>query len=166
MFLTSTSSDYFKERGIHICILSAISAICYLVMTQLPEDALNAKYALTCITTACVYSTYPPSHAWTANNFGNETKRAIGVGLYTAIGNCGSIAGSFFYPDNEAPVYRQGHYRAFGMSLAALVFSLANSLTLRAVNRYRDKKHGRPEPGLAIDVTENADNMPMYRFVT
>lgn len=113
-----------------------------------------------------MYSTYPPSHAWAANNFGNETKRAIGVGLYTAIGNCGSIAGSFFYPDTDAPVFRKGHYLSFGMSLAALIFALTNSMLLRTVNRRRDQKHGKPVPGLAIDVSDDADNLPMWRFIT
>ena len=119
-----------------------------------------------CLSTACVYATYPPSHAWAANNFGNETKRAIGMGLYTAIGNCGSIAGSWFYPDTDAPVFRKGHYLAFGMSMAAMVFSLLNHFLLRAVNRHRDRKHGKPVAGLAIDVTDDADNLPMFRFIT
>ena len=50
------------------------------------------------------------SHSWAANNFGNETKRAIGMGAYTAIGNMGSIAGSWFYPSTDAPLYHKGHY--------------------------------------------------------
>ena len=119
-----------------------------------------------CVTTACVYSTYPPSHAWAANNFGNETKRAIGMGLYTAIGNMGSISGSFFYPSTDAPIYRKGHYLSFGMSLAALIFAFSNSMILRAVNKHRDRKHGKPVPGVALDVTDDADNLPMFRFIT
>lgn len=166
MFLTSYSSDYFRERGLHITVLSIIAAISYITIANLEETALHAKYGLICLSTACVYATYPPSHAWAANNFGNETKRAIGMGLYTAIGNLGSIAGSFFYPTTDAPLYRKGHYLAFGMSLAAAIISLCNSLALRAVNRYRDRKYGKPVEGLAIDVTEDADNLPMFRFIT
>lgn len=88
------------------------------------------------------------------------------MGMYTALGNTGSIAGSFFYPVTDGPIYKKGHWLSFGMSLAALVFSLSNSLILGAVNRYRDRKYGKPVPGLAIDVTENADNLPTYRFIT
>ena len=88
------------------------------------------------------------------------------MGLYTAIGNTGSIAGSFFYPTTDGPVYRNGHYLSFGMSLAALIFSLANSLILGAASRRRDERYGKPVPGLAIDVTENADNLPMFRCIT
>ena len=45
-FITSYSSDYFKERGFHIAILSLVSVICYLIMANLPDDAFHAKYGL------------------------------------------------------------------------------------------------------------------------
>ncbi len=67
------------------------------MLATLDETSLHGKGACMCIAVACVSATYSPSHAWAANNFGNETKRAIGMGLYTAIGNLGSIAGSWFY---------------------------------------------------------------------
>lgn len=70
MFATSWSSDRMKERGIHITVLASIAAVCYLCLAVLPEDKLHAKYGILCIAVSCVYATYPPSHAWAANNFG------------------------------------------------------------------------------------------------
>ena len=119
-----------------------------------------------CLATSCVYASFPAGHAWAANNFGNETKRAIGMGLFTALGNFGSIGGSFFYPTTDGPIYRKGHYYSFGMSLAAATVALSNHFILRAVNKHRDSKYGKPVEGLAIDVTEDADNLPMFRFIT
>ena len=46
MFITSYSSDRRKERGLHISALSLVSAVCYIVMANLPDDAFNAKYGL------------------------------------------------------------------------------------------------------------------------
>jgi hypothetical protein len=46
MFITSYTSDRYKDRGIHISVLSTISAICYIVMSNLADDAFDAKYAL------------------------------------------------------------------------------------------------------------------------
>ena len=91
MFIVSYSSDYYKERGIHITALMSIGTIAYALLATLPESEVHGKYACVCIAVACVYATYPPTHAWAANNFGNETKRAIGMGIYTALGNLGSI---------------------------------------------------------------------------
>jgi hypothetical protein len=94
MLVASNSSDHFKERGYHITSLMTVAAIAYALLATLPEESLGGKYACVCIAVACVYATYPPTHAWAANNLGNETKRAIGLEFYTAIGNMGSIAGS------------------------------------------------------------------------
>jgi len=166
MFLVSYSSDYFKERAFHIIIPSIVSAVAYITIANLPEDALHAKYGLLCITTAMNYATYPPGHAWVANNLGNETKRAIGLGIFTAIGNFGSIAGSYFYPSTDGPLYRTGHYAAFGMSIAAGIMALSNKGLLMYVNRSRDRQYGKPVEGAVLDLTENADDLPGYRFIT
>lgn len=66
MYIIAKSSDYFKERGFHIAALSIVSAISYLVVANLPDDALHAKYGLICVTTACNYATYPLTHSWVA----------------------------------------------------------------------------------------------------
>ena len=136
----------------------------YLNRTPNYREAILTKEQ--CVAVACVYATYPPTHAWAANNFGNETKRAIGMGLYTAIGNLGSIAGSWVYPSNEAPQFKEGHFICMALAIATAVLSLSNSLVLGAINRRRDKKYGKPFPGASIDVTELADESPHFRFYT
>jgi alpha-D-ribose 1-methylphosphonate 5-triphosphate synthase subunit PhnI len=88
------------------------------------------------------------------------------MGFYTAIGNLGSIAGSFFYPATEAPQFQRGHWICFGMSVATAVISLSNSLVLRAINRHRDRKYGKPIEWMVIDVSEEADRNVMFRFIT
>ncbi len=39
------------------------------------------------------------------HNLGSETKRATGLPLFMAIGQCGSILGSHIYPQTEGPRY-------------------------------------------------------------
>ena len=100
----------------------------------LPEANLHGKYACVCIAVACVYATYPPTHAWAANNFGNETKLSIGRGLYTALGNLGSIAGTFFfYPTTETPQFKKGHFICMGLSIVTAVLAPTNHLILVAI---------------------------------
>lgn len=144
MLVASYSSDHFKERGYHIAGLMTISTIAYALLATLPEDSLGAKYACVCIAVACVYATYPPTHAWAANNFGNETKRAIGMGLYTAIGNCGSIAGSWLYPASEGPQFRKGHFICMGLAFFTVALASVNSIVLQKINRPETSVLGNP----------------------
>ena len=82
--------------------------MCYDLLATLDENGLHAKYGPMIVSyflpicrlahinqyiaVSCGYATYFPTHAWAANNFGNETKGAVGMGLYTA---------------DEAPPFRQ-----------------------------------------------------------
>lgn len=166
MMAASYSSDRLKERGMHIVALMAVATVAYGLLATLSEDNLGGKYACVCIAVACVYATYPPTHAWAANNFGNETKRAVGLGLYTAIGNLGSIAGSWLYPANQGPQFKKGHFICMGLAIVTAVLALFNSLMLQNTNRQRDKKHGKPSPGMVVDVTELADRSPHFRYIT
>jgi predicted MFS family arabinose efflux permease len=166
MFAVSWSSDRCKERGIHITVLMVVATVMYALLATLPQSQLGGKYACVCIAVSCVYATYPPTHAWAANNFGNETKRAIGMGLYTAIGNLGSIAGTWIYPSTDAPQFEKGHFVCMGLAIATAMLALSNSLVLGAINRYRDRMHGKPIAGASVDVTELADDSPHFRFFT
>ncbi|OQV03025.1 hypothetical protein CLAIMM_08125 [Cladophialophora immunda] len=165
MYVTSWLSDRYRSRGIPIFILSCTAAVMYACLANLDDNHLSAKYGCMCVAVACVYATYPPSHAWAANNFGNETKRAVGMGAYTAIGNLGSIAGSYFYPSTDAPQYRKGHYLCFAMSIATAAITFANTLILHKINRRRDREYGTPLKGHSIDVSEDADANPMFRYM-
>lgn len=88
------------------------------------------------------------------------------MGIYTSIGNLGSIAGSFFFPSNEGPQFRKGHWVCFAMSVATAVLSFTNHCILEYINRRRDKTHGKPDPDVVIDVSEEADRNVMFRFIT
>lgn len=46
MLIVAYSSDHFKERGIHITCVATVSAICYIVLANLPEHLTKARYAL------------------------------------------------------------------------------------------------------------------------
>jgi predicted MFS family arabinose efflux permease len=166
MYTASWSSDHHRERGFHCAALAGVAAVAYALLAFLPESQLGGKYACICIAVGCVYATYPPSHAWAVNNFGNETKRAVGIGMYTALGNLGSIAGTWFYPSTDAPNFRKGHLICMSLAIATAAFSLINKFALRAANSRKDKKYGKPEAGMSIDVTELADDSPSFRFIT
>lgn len=165
MYTVSWLSDRYRKRGLPIVIVMTIAGIAYALLGTLPQSKLKGKYACMCIAVACVYATYPPSHAWAINNFGNETKRAVGAGVYTAIGNCGSIAGSWIYPSTDGPQFRQGHLACMALCFLTAICAGLNSYLLWKTNQRRDKLHGKPVPGQTVDISELADRAPHFRFI-
>ncbi|KAF2756434.1 MFS general substrate transporter [Pseudovirgaria hyperparasitica] len=165
MFTTSYTSDYYRERGLHLAVLAMVAAVMYALLAALPTSALRAKYACVCLVVPSVYALYPPSHAWVANNLGNESKRAIGLGAYTAMGNIGSIAGTFFYPRVEAPEYIKGHWVACAMAACVVLQVLVHKWWLTRENKRRESMEGPVEKG-NIDVTEMADEAVGFRYIT
>lgn len=106
------------------------------------------------IAVACVYATSSLSHAWAANNLGYQTKRAIGLGIYKAIGNYGFIAAIWIYPAIEA------------LAFALDVLSSGNIWTLRTIDKRGDKKHGKQMPDANVDVTARACMDPSFIIFT
>ena len=52
----------------------------------------------------CVRELTPRSPT-VSHNLGSETKKATGIPMYMAIGQCGSVLGSHLYPATEGPHY-------------------------------------------------------------
>lgn len=165
MYTVSWLSDRYRIRGPPIAVLMVVAGICYACLAYLPADNLNGRYGAMIVAVGCVYATYPPSHAWAINNFGNETKRAVGAGAYTAMGNLGSIAGSWFYPSTDGPRFIKGHTICMALAFATAVISLGNSYLLYRENIRRDRLYGKPEAGQSVDVSELADKSPHFRFI-
>ena len=59
-----------------------------------------------------------------AHNFGSETKKATGIPLYQAIGQCGSILGTHLFPSIEGPRYIKGFAVSSSLMLAAVIAAL------------------------------------------
>lgn len=64
-------------------------------------------------------------------NLGSETKRAAGMPIYMAIGQCGSILGSHLFPATEGPRYIKGF--AVSCALEFLAAICAFVLTVRVL---------------------------------
>ena len=48
---------------------------------------------------------YPRHSVIVAHNLGSETKKATGIPMFMAIGQCGSILGSHLFPNTDGPRY-------------------------------------------------------------
>ncbi|THH00323.1 hypothetical protein EW145_g7104 [Phellinidium pouzarii] len=102
--LTSYASDRMQSRGIFMAASSALGGIGYLLLLVVPSNEHVRYFAVFCITSG-TYTTIGLIIAWFAHNLGSESKRAAGIPMFMAIGQCGSVLGSHLYPATEGPRY-------------------------------------------------------------
>jgi len=163
LVIVSWTSDHFQSRGIFIAGCSATAGIGYVLLVTVPTHVSVRYFAVFCIV-AGTYTCIGLIIAWYTHNLGSETKKAAGVPMFMAIGQCGSILGSHIYPSTEGPRYIKGFAISCALHFLACLCSLILSAYYRYENRRRDREYGTQSDG-KIDTAELADNAPSFRYV-
>ncbi|KAH0580795.1 hypothetical protein H2248_011952 [Termitomyces sp. 'cryptogamus'] len=112
----SYSSDRLQSRGLFMTASCCIGGIGYLLLLTVHENNHARYFATFCITSG-TYTTIGLIIAWYAHNLGSETKKATGIPMFMAIGQCGSVLGSHLYPKAEGPAYMQVLLEAFDIHM-------------------------------------------------
>ena len=74
-----------------------------------------------------------------------------------------SITGHLL-PAANAPLYRSGFWTLLGVTLFGALLALFMSFEMRAENRCRDKKYGKPNPDQIYDFSEAGEKHCFWRF--
>ncbi|TDL18778.1 MFS general substrate transporter [Rickenella mellea] len=160
----SYASDRVQSRGLFIAGSSFLGGIGYLILLTVHHNQHARYFATFCITSG-TYTTIGLVIAWYAHNLGSETKRATGIPMFMAIGQCGSILGSHIYPSTEGPKYIKGFAISCALELLACLMGLVLSISYRMDNNRRDRLYGKPSPQEKVDTSEFADKAPNFRYM-
>jgi len=160
----SYASDRLQSRGIFMSVASGISGIGYLLLLTVANNNHVRYFATFCIVSG-TYTTIGLIIAWYAHNLGSETKRATGIPMFMAIGQCGSILGSHLFPKTEGPRYIKGFAVSCALMFLAAVLAIVLSVSYRLENTRRNELYGIPEPNTKVDTRELADKAPGFRYV-
>ena len=76
-----------------------------------------------------------------------------------------NAAASNIYPAKDSPQYLSGNVISGSLCLTATVGALLMTLLLHLENKRRDKRYGKPEATLAIDMAGDADKHHDFRYV-
>ncbi|KAJ2914794.1 hypothetical protein MD484_g5598, partial [Candolleomyces efflorescens] len=160
----SKASDLKQSRGIFMAIACSISGIGYLILL-FAQHSVRARYFATFCITSGTYTTIGITIAWFAHNLGSETKKATGIPMFMAIGQCGSILGSHIFPKSEGPHYTRGFAVSCSLAFLAALCSVILSISYRVENARRDQLYGKVVPDEPVDTQELADKAPNFRYV-
>ncbi|KAF8830563.1 hypothetical protein HHX47_DHR2000927 [Lentinula edodes] len=158
--LGSWISDRLQSRA----LASLVGGVGYLILLFVPTN-LHARYFATFCITSGTYTSIGIIIAWFAHNLGSETKKATGIPMFMAIGQCGSILGSHLFPTTEGPRYIKGFAVCCGLEIFGALCALVMTISYRLDNARRNKLHGVPKEDARVDVAEMADKAPTFRYI-
>ncbi|KAL6306376.1 MFS general substrate transporter [Sparassis latifolia] len=162
--LNSYCSDRLQSRGPFVVGVSALGGIGYILLLTVPHNNHVRYFATFCITSG-TYTTIGVVIAWFTHNLGSETKKATGIPMYMAIGQCGSVLGSHIYPSTEGPRYIKGFAVTCALLFLSATIAIGLTTYFRVENARRDRKYGKPIPDETVDTLELADLTPNFRYV-
>ncbi|KAL1679582.1 major facilitator superfamily domain-containing protein [Schizophyllum commune] len=162
--LLSIASDRLQSRGTFMAGASALGGVGYALLLSVHDNNRVKYFAAFCICSG-TYTTIGIIIAWYAHNLGSESKKATGIPMFMAIGQCGSVLGSHLFPSTQGPHYTKGFAVSCALEFLAVLCIATLSISYRLENRARDRKYGKPIPDASVDTSVLADKAPNFRYV-
>lgn len=157
-------SDRLQSRGLVMASSTTLSGIGYVILLVVHTNVHARYFAVFCVTSG-TYTTIGLMLAWFSHNLGSESKRATGIPMFMAIGQCGSVLGSHIFPSTEGPRYIKGFAISCAMQFLACIVCVGLSISYRLANRRRNLLYGTPDQNEKVELSELADKAPMFRYL-
>jgi hypothetical protein len=159
-------SDKFRNRGIFVAVNAFIAAIGFIIMGVATKTSVRYFAIFLC---SLIFVSVAIILAWVANNSGTDSKRAGGLWILAAGGQCGPLLGTRIFPTTEEPYYRKGMWICCGFCFLVFALGTMLSLLLRMENKRRDRVYGKGTGYDAFDESVDAgslgDDSPTFRYV-
>ncbi|KAF9043545.1 MFS general substrate transporter, partial [Hymenopellis radicata] len=165
MTMFAYATDRMQTRGLFMSVACLIVALGYLLLLTVHDNNSVRYFATFCITSG-TYTTIGIIIAWFAHNLGSETKKATGIPMFMAIGQCGSILGSHLFPKTDGPKYIRGFAVICALELLAALCCFILHVSYRISNKRRDALYGVPKPDTRVDTSVLADQAPEFRYMS
>ncbi|GFZ46966.1 Uncharacterized transporter [Saitozyma sp. JCM 24511] len=147
------SSDYFRERSLHVVVPLLITMIGFIVLGTIDVLANKGVAYFACFL-LCIGSNTPSVmlSTWYSNNSISENKRVVLTGVMVGIANASGLISGNIFQAKDAPKYipALATSAAFGGFTALLAF--AYGMYMRIENRRRNKEQGMPRKYGSKDV--------------
>ncbi|KAJ9603154.1 hypothetical protein H2200_012449 [Cladophialophora chaetospira] len=134
-------SDRLRLRGPFMLLSLFIAIIGYATIANIDESKVHARYGMTIVIAAGIYSSAPPCISWNTNNSAGHYKRATTTGFQLGFANLGGFIGSFIYPSTQGPRYFESHTIIMSLLCFACLMVTLNILWCAKINR--DKANGK-----------------------
>ncbi|TRM60192.1 major facilitator superfamily domain-containing protein [Schizophyllum amplum] len=167
LILLTQSSDYFRERSIHICIPLVIAIVGFIVLGAIDPLAHKSTAYFACfLLTMGAFSPSVLVAAWYSNNTPSESRRAVVAAVMVAIANSSGLISTNVFREQDEPKYvlALATSAAFGGLCVILVAGVG--IWMRWENARRNREQGVNITSKDVDTSEvHGPSHPSWRYV-
>ncbi|KAL4791310.1 major facilitator superfamily domain-containing protein [Aspergillus venezuelensis] len=143
LLAVAKSSDFFRERSLHIIFSLLVSLTGMLILSCIDVSANKGVSYFACFLLAS--GAYIPTclvHAWHNNNNTNENSRAANTGFFVGLGNLAGILSAATFRTEYAPKYIPTLVATCACNGVCILATGFMGVWMRVENRRRDKLQG------------------------
>ncbi|KAF9475984.1 MFS general substrate transporter [Pholiota conissans] len=168
LLLLTFSSDYFRERSIHICIPLATALIGFIILGSI--DVLAHRHTAYFACFLLTSGAFAPSvlvSAWYSNNTPNESRRAVVAAVMVAIANSSGLISTNVFRAKDEPKYIPALATSAAFGGLCLVLVASTGIYMRMENRRRNRAQGVEITAADVDTELLAEGprSPSFRYM-
>ncbi|KAJ7038236.1 major facilitator superfamily domain-containing protein [Mycena alexandri] len=167
LLLLTFSSDYFRERSIHICIPLATALVGFLILRFIDTlEHLHVAYFACFLLTMGAFAPSVLVATWYSNNTNQESRRAVVAAVMVAVANSAGLISTNVFRAQDEPKYVPalatsgcGIWRSLCLVLVA-----GTGIWMRWENAKRNRAQGVNLQAQDIDTSTLADGPANLNF--
>ncbi|RDB24141.1 hypothetical protein Hypma_008809 [Hypsizygus marmoreus] len=168
LLVLTFSSDYFRERSIHICIPLATGLVGFIVLGSInPLEHKQVAYFACFLLTIGAFAPSVLVSAWYSNNTPSESRRAVVAAVMVALANSSGLISTNVFRAQDEPKYipALATSAAFGGFCLILVASVGTYM--RFENKRRNKAQGVNIAASDVDTEQlgQGPKSPAFRYM-
>ncbi|KAF9457066.1 MFS general substrate transporter [Collybia nuda] len=143
LLLFTFSSDYFRERSIHVCIPLATAIVGFIILGSI--DVLEHRQVAYFACFLLTIGAFAPSvlvSAWYSNNTPSESRRAVVAAVMVALANSSGLISTNVFRAKDEPKYIPALATSAGFGGFCLILVAAVGTYMRFENRRRNIAQG------------------------
>jgi len=168
LLLLTFSSDYFRERSIHICIPLATAMAGFTVLACIDVTAMRHTAYFACF--LLTIGAFAPSvlvAAWYSNNTPSESRRAVVAAVMVAVANSSGLISTNVFRARDEPKYIPALATSAAFGGFCLILVAATRTYMQWENKRRNRIQGLHISAADVDTKVLAEGVasPHFRYM-
>jgi len=168
LLIFTASSDYFRERSIHLCVALAINLIGFIILGLVNVVSHRQIAYFACFLTSKSSAPAVLANAWFSNNTTSESRRAVVTAVMVGLANSAGLVSTNVFRAQDAPQYLPALITTACFGGVCILLVACMGAYMRLENRRKNIVQGVNLTSAQVDTEalgEDNFRSPLFRYV-